>query len=49
MGPDGKVFVCNNGGLNWLREGNTCRPHSQAHYYSDSRTSGSMTVAVTTR
>jgi gluconolactonase len=37
IGPGGKVFVCNNGGFNWLREGQTFRPHGQAHDYSGGR------------
>jgi gluconolactonase len=37
MGPGGKVFVCNNGGFNWVRENNTHRPHGQASNYSGGR------------
>ena len=27
MGPGGRVYVCNNGGMGWVREGATLRPH----------------------
>lgn len=27
MGPDGRVYVCNNGGMGWVREGTRMRPH----------------------
>lgn len=27
LGPDGRVYVCNNGGMGWLRAGTTLRPH----------------------
>ncbi|MGI4812381.1 MAG: SMP-30/gluconolactonase/LRE family protein [Janthinobacterium lividum] len=33
IGPDGLVYVCNNGGFNWVREGATLRPHLQADAY----------------
>jgi len=37
IGPDGRVFICNNGGFNWVREGGTFRPHGQAKNYSGGR------------
>ncbi len=40
IGPDGKVYVCNNGGFNWIREGATLRPHGQPDDYK----SGSIEV-----
>ncbi len=27
LGPDGRVYVCNNGGMGWTREGAKMRPH----------------------
>lgn len=37
LGPDDQVFVCNNGGFNWIRENGTHRPHGQASNYSTGR------------
>jgi gluconolactonase len=37
IGPNGQVFVCNNGGFNWVRENGTHRPHGQASSYSGGR------------
>jgi gluconolactonase len=37
MGPGGQVFICNNGGFNWVREGDTFRPHGQASDYDTGR------------
>lgn len=37
IGPGGQVFVCNNGGFNWVRENGTVRPHGQAADYSRGR------------
>ena len=37
IGPCGRVFVCNNGGFNWVREHGTFRPHGQASNYSGGR------------
>ena len=37
LGPGGQVFICNNGGFNWIREGGTHRPHGQASTYSGGR------------
>jgi gluconolactonase len=37
MGPDGQVFICNNGGFNWVRENGTFRPHGQASDYDTGR------------
>jgi gluconolactonase len=37
IGPNGQVFVCNNGGFNWVRENDTHRPHGQASSYSGGR------------
>jgi gluconolactonase len=33
LGPDGRIYVCNNGGLSWIRQGPTLRPHLQADTY----------------
>ena len=33
IGPDGRVYVCNNGGLKWLRDGDTSRPVGTAEDY----------------
>jgi gluconolactonase len=33
VGPDGRMYVCNNGGFNWIREGTTLRPHGQPASY----------------
>ncbi len=33
IGPTGEVFICNNGGFNWVRENGTLRPHGQADNY----------------
>jgi gluconolactonase len=27
IGPDGRVYICNNGGMGWVREGGRLRPH----------------------
>lgn len=27
LGPDGRVYICNNGGMEWVREGGRLRPH----------------------
>ena len=38
IGPDGAVYICNNGGFEWTREpGNYLRPIGQAHDYSGGR------------
>jgi gluconolactonase len=37
IGPNGHVFVCNNGGFNWVHENGTHRPHGQASSYSGGR------------
>ena len=37
IGPDGKCYVCNNGGFEWHREGRNIRPLTQAHDYSGGR------------
>ncbi len=37
MGPDGKCYVCNNGGFEWHREGGRIRPLVQAKDYSGGR------------
>lgn len=37
MGPDNRVFICNNGGFNWVRENGTLRPHGQSDSYSGGR------------
>jgi gluconolactonase len=33
QGPDGRIFLCNNGGFAWLRERGTLRPYLQAADY----------------
>src|SRR6218665_1604876 len=33
-GPDGRVYLCNNGGFGWVRERGTLRPHLQADDYA---------------
>jgi gluconolactonase len=40
IGPDGRVYLCNNGGFEWIRERGTVRPYMQAHDYA----SGSIDV-----
>src|SRR5579872_6127306 len=37
QGPDGKCYVCNNGGFEWHREGANIRPLTQAHDYKGGR------------
>jgi len=38
IGPDGAVYVCNNGGFRWTREpGNCHRPIGQAEHYAGGR------------
>lgn len=37
IGPDGKCYVCNNGGFEWLVEGGRKRPFLQARDYSGGR------------
>ncbi len=37
IGPDGKCYVCNNGGFKWLREEGRMRPVLQADDYSGGR------------
>jgi gluconolactonase len=34
MGPDGRVYICNNGGMAWHREGATLRPHGTPADYT---------------
>ena len=34
LGPDGRVYICNNGGMGWHREGATLRPHGTPPGYS---------------
>jgi gluconolactonase len=33
VGPDGCIYICNNGGFNWVREGGTIRPRLQSTNY----------------
>jgi gluconolactonase len=33
VGPDNCIYVCNNGGFEWLRDNGTFRPHLQSHTY----------------
>jgi gluconolactonase len=37
IGPDGKLYVCNNGGFGWIREGGLLIPHNTAPDYSGGR------------
>src|SRR5271166_3104185 len=37
IGPDGKCYICNNGGFKWLVEGGRRRPFLQADDYSGGR------------
>lgn len=37
MGPDGKLYCCNNGGFNWREAGGYLAPHGQADAYSGGR------------
>jgi len=37
IGPDGRCYVCNNGGFNWHEEGGFLRPTGQAEDYSGGR------------
>lgn len=34
VGPDGHVYVCNNGGFRWVREGSTLRTNGPAENYT---------------
>src|SRR5580704_8929079 len=35
IGPDGKCYVCNNGGFNWVHHGDGfARPHGRADNYT---------------
>jgi gluconolactonase len=33
FGPDGRIYICNNGGFSWIREKGTMRPYLQEHTY----------------
>ncbi len=37
MGPDGKLYCCNNGGFNWQESGGYLIPHGQADDYAGGR------------
>lgn len=37
LGPDGKLYCCNNGGFNWNRNGDFLAPHGIADTYSGGR------------
>src|SRR6267143_6816820 len=37
IGPDGRCYVCNNGGFEWHRDGGHIRPIMQAKDYSGGR------------
>ncbi len=37
MGPDGKLYCCNNGGFNWLENNGFLMPHGQADDYAGGR------------
>jgi gluconolactonase len=34
FGPNGSIYVCNNGGFSWIKDGGTHRPYLQAETYS---------------
>ena len=34
IGPDGRVYICNNGGMGWMRAGTTLRPHGTPAGYT---------------
>ena len=34
IGPDGRVYICNNGGMGWMRDGATLRPHGTPAGYT---------------
>ena len=40
VGPDGRIYICNNGGFDWIRDGSTLRPGGQPSRY----TTGSIDV-----
>jgi gluconolactonase len=33
VGPDGRIYICNNGGFEWVRAGGTLRPGGQSSSY----------------
>lgn len=33
VGPDGRIYICNNGGFGWIRNGNTFRPKLTSSTY----------------
>jgi gluconolactonase len=37
LGPNGHIYICNNGGFNWVHENGTFRPHGQSSQYSGGR------------
>ena len=37
VGPDGRCYVCNNGGFAWVERGNRMYPGEQDHKYSGGR------------
>ena len=37
IGPDGKLYCCNNGGFNWIDANGYLAPHGQADDYSGGR------------
>lgn len=37
LGPDGRLYCCNNGGFAWIEANGSLRPHGQAHDYSGGR------------
>ncbi|MBY5406768.1 SMP-30/gluconolactonase/LRE family protein [Rhizobium leguminosarum] len=45
IGPDGRIYICNNGGMTWIREGNGTRP---GHQSADYRTGSIDAVNLTT-
>jgi len=53
IGPDGAVYICNNGGFRWHRSGDALRPVMQADDYSGGRiervdlTTGAVSVLYT--
>src|SRR6187549_2674514 len=37
IGPDGLLYICNNGGFGWVEEGGFLRPHGTAADYEGGR------------
>jgi gluconolactonase len=43
FGPDGRIYVCNNGGFEWIKHAGTHRPFLQSHHFK----TGSIDVVDT--